>query len=562
MIAARIRSFLYITCTFSVAEIASQPQAHDLRGYSDERLNGYEAEPKENDVEELHALLAPMYDALPKDNKGLIHAEVARYALHRVFMEWRGWFVYGLMEEQLANFTYASGRSARPFSARRSHLAEDIRSYVTQAVGAGTDMRGLATIGAKVASSTHEDEVQRLLQAYDFIGFDPYVAVNGTEVDEVVHAYMLMYLYGTMEDLQLSVTDREGVLEMRKALMEDKAASWINVEKFLNNTLRTSMAALQPGLLGGEKVDFEAVSEIIADVDGKYAAWVGSLCHGLKWALLSKESTQLGRIDLADFYRLGRDGDWKLTEKVGYLREIGALDESGDVPRVIVPNYMGALTNCHHVSPFYSLCCRNECDDLMTKIETNVGEPTTTPERVAAVVKSIGSDTIEASRRALPPKLMRRLYDVTHEGVGGRVPLHGRLFMQWMHHAFPNECPYPHARGTWSYRCPEEWSEENGHESVSASDEEMDTVCNTGNNGNGEVPREIPWNDQEELLAHLGHYHKSEQPSIPASSDLLFSQQYILPVSSLLAMSAMLMALRKAYKKLHPDKVAFTDQMA
>merc|ERR1719237_1259013 len=26
----------------------------------------------------------------------------------------------------------------------------------------------------------------------------------------------------------------------------------------------------------------------------------------------------------------------------------------------------------------------------------------------------------------------------------GRVPLHGRLFAQWLHFAFPYECPYPH----------------------------------------------------------------------------------------------------------------------
>merc|ERR1712203_151284 len=26
---------------------------------------------------------------------------------------------------------------------------------------------------------------------------------------------------------------------------------------------------------------------------------------------------------------------------------------------------------------------------------------------------------------------------------GGHVPIHGRLFAQWMHFAFPLECPYP-----------------------------------------------------------------------------------------------------------------------
>ena len=26
---------------------------------------------------------------------------------------------------------------------------------------------------------------------------------------------------------------------------------------------------------------------------------------------------------------------------------------------------------------------------------------------------------------------------------GGEVPLHGLLFAQWLHYAFPNECPHP-----------------------------------------------------------------------------------------------------------------------
>lgn len=96
-------------------------------------------------------------------------------------------------------------------------------------------------------------------------------------------------------------------------------------------------------------VDFEAVTEVVADVDSKYATYINGMCRNLKWALLAKEDRVQGRVKLGDFYRIGRDGDWKLTEKAGYLREIGTLDENGESPSVIVPNYLGALTNCHHV---------------------------------------------------------------------------------------------------------------------------------------------------------------------------------------------------------------------
>merc|ERR1719203_373755 len=48
--------------------------------------------------------------------------------------------------------------------------------------------------------------------------------------------------------------------------------------------------------------------------------------------------------------------------------------------------------------------------------------------------------------RTLPQWLLRRLDEVAAHH-GGRVPLHGRLFAQWMHYAYPRECRYPHVSG-------------------------------------------------------------------------------------------------------------------
>ena len=85
--------------------------------------------------------------------------------------------------------------------------------------------------------------------------------------------------------------------------------------------------------------------------------------------------------------------------------------------------------------------------------------------------------------RALSQALQTRLREVANLH-GGRVPIHGRLFAQWMHHAFPREllggifvvcrqekegiprggtamirprCPYPHEFGTTSPQTPDEW---------------------------------------------------------------------------------------------------------
>merc|ERR1719474_1700961 len=64
-----------------------------------------------------------------------------------------------------------------------------------------------------------------------------------------------------------------------------------------------------------------------------------------------------------------------------------------------------------------TLCCLNECESLMSEIEGRVQAPTATAEQLRAIA----------------------------EKRGGQVPLHGRLFAEWLHFAFPHECPFPHA---------------------------------------------------------------------------------------------------------------------
>merc|ERR1719498_1370277 len=42
---------------------------------------------------------------------------------------------------------------------------------------------------------------------------------------------------------------------------------------------------------------------------------------------------------------------------------------------------------------------------------------------------------------------------------GGAVPLHGRLFAQWIHYVFPRECPFPNKAGTVISLTPTEYGD-------------------------------------------------------------------------------------------------------
>merc|ERR1719436_1710683 len=53
----------------------------------------------------------------------------------------------------------------------------------------------------------------------------------------------------------------------------------------------------------------------------------------------------------------------------------------------------------------------------------------------------------ERAPRRLGDTLVDRLHGIA-EVHGGKVPLHGRLFAQWMHFAYPRECQLPAKLGT------------------------------------------------------------------------------------------------------------------
>jgi len=151
-----------------------------------------------------------------------------------------------------------------------------------------------------------------------------------------------------------------------------------------------------------------------------------------------------GRVRLGDFYN---DEDWDydihFTESVEYLRNQGILDESNPKdPKVIISNYLASPSNCVTPSGYYEICCFDQCEVLMDKIEAHLAAPLASPEQIAAFVSTLDSDS-QPANRTLSPQL-RDLLDDVAQHHGGMVPIHGRLFSQWMHQAYPRECNHPH----------------------------------------------------------------------------------------------------------------------
>jgi len=240
-----------------------------------------------------------------------------------------------------------------------------------------------------------------------------------------------------------------------------------------------------------------------------FGAFQDQECRQIKDSLVAMEQSGTGRVLLADFYKPALGGNWQFQETVAYLRELGALDESDpERPRVIIPNYMASPSNCIASSSFYSVCCMDECEGLLGHLEQRLAKPEASSTEIASLVAQLSSSSVLAPR-TLPSALLGRLGEIAAQH-GGTVPLHGRLFAQWMHHAFPRECPFPHLSGTTNPQTPDEWLEATGEETtatheemqvhVAKASETQDSKASSAVATEEDDMHSLPWSPEEELL--------------------------------------------------------------
>merc|ERR1719221_911571 len=87
----------------------------------------------------------------------------------------------------------------------------------------------------------------------------------------------------------------------------------------------------------------------------------------------------------------------------------------------------------------------------MGYVEAAIGAPVGSLEDVLSVAENLTNGDDE--RAKLDDSLRTQLNKIA-ANHGGKIPLHGRLFAQWLHYAFPAECPFPHVAGTAAARTP------------------------------------------------------------------------------------------------------------
>merc|ERR1719163_564951 len=113
-------------------------------------------------------------------------------------------------------------------------------------------------------------------------------------------------------------------------------------------------------------------------------------CRQLKDKMMQMEYRGTGRVLLSDFYKPALNGAWQFQESATYLRNLGLLDESPlKQPSVMIANYITSKANCIASSGFYSVCCKNECENLQSHIEQSIGASEAKPNAIVPLIENL-----------------------------------------------------------------------------------------------------------------------------------------------------------------------------
>jgi len=438
----------------------------------------------QKDLDDLEAALKPIYIAVPLNEYGKLGHTAVRYVLHRLFVSRHGWFIRGL-EPSGKHFNTSS-----PMEVLKGKVPDRVSGlFEKRLAGSGFNIKETALFAAVLENLIHKEAVDKIKTVYMMLEVEEDERLPEEKVATFVDIYMAAYILG----LDLNEDNADMVMK-HVSIIHQAYPNWNETQKFV----RSNMADCNVTKKGWTLDDIVMLALQIGE---RYGRWQNKECQTMKHSLMKLEGAEKGCVPMANFYKsMYAKGEWQFSESPDYLRELGALDDSEPSNlKVIMPNYLNSLSNCVASSMYYSVCCIDECEDLLGHIERRLQAPDAQADELMAIVSELPSSTMPA-KHEISKAQARQLNRIAYRH-GGRVPLHGRLFMQWLHMVFPRECAYPHKSGTTRPVTPDTYEKQNGtatfatreqmrsfiHPSSTPQPSEKDGQC-------GE------WQDEEEYL--------------------------------------------------------------
>lgn len=425
-----------------------------------------------NKVQLLEDELRPLFQALPKDEHGLLEGPVVRYAVSRWYMRKNSWQVIGLDEDVVDK---VPGYMLHLFESRLN--------------GRGFGLKELAIYVATISELIHKEIVIDLEAVYSLLKLEQDSLLSPQDSGMLLRAYEMRFLLAEhgLHNETYEVMSRE---------VKEYYEPWEELTMWADDmfvTVEWDQSRVNPFASHGT---YESVETVVREMGERYHSFQQAECETLKDVLVAQEYRGTGRVLLKDYYAYGFNTEFKFWESPNYLRTLGALDETDPKhPALIIPNFYASRANCVGSSNFYFACCQDECAGLMTRLEAHVAAPLAPPEQIAQFIANLPSDTVEAPRN-LSMSMVSRLEDIAklHDG---QVPLHGRLFAQWMHHSYPRECAQPHSGIAITI---DDFEKEFG-EDAALSEASLQMHVRRQQRVKHEKAEDLPWSSQEELLS-------------------------------------------------------------
>jgi hypothetical protein len=374
------------------------------------------------DVEEV---VRPAFEAFPKNRQGKVPMQAIHSIVRSFLMEEHGWLIKGF-EFNSMNATQLQG--ARLLNERAPQFVKALRD--TQQHDVGYSLSDVVAVTAVVEHLILEESISLLRVAYDLNGASSVDDLSEKMFHEVLTSFLVLYRQGTSRNLT-----NKAAHQVFKTHARNSEQDWESLVKF---ELQAVASKETP-----KSYSFEYVARVARELALKYGRWQNSECDEIKGRLVELEIPGTGRVRFKDFHEEPAHAHFSLTEGRDYLRQIGALDELlPEEPKVLVANYVAASSNCIASSTYYAVCCLSECERIMNDLEERIDQAAEVPfQKLIDEVALMPSSTVEAPRQ-LPEELIQKARAIVshHRGF---VPLHSADFKQWLHFAFPNECPLP-----------------------------------------------------------------------------------------------------------------------
>jgi len=489
---------------------SAEEMRNELRSAFSAALGGH-SDVQQAHLQYLRRKFSSTWKALAKNTDGNVDKRSLRYIVHRHFMQEYHLSIAGLEPAQV-NTSHEEVVLLTEFAPQfvREVLQEDVAQ-------AGYSFEDIITMVAAIERMLEGTTRNIVSEAFEQSKCGSQDLLSVDDAMRVLEMYAGVWILGEVVTPTHDMSEDGQPEDIHENWEDILDFIWGQIESFQHFN-RFSVADPQKSRTWNPlrpMFSFEDIESIAARMTMEFGRYWEGECSRIKNLLVDMDGKGSGRVPLPEFYAAATRGEWRFSESESYLRQLGALDEtsSWSGPQLILTNYLQGSSNCIISADHYRVCCANECEYILDEIEEAVGGPLGDPQQIIRFVQHNVTASLESSGVRVMSKMRKQLQEIA-AGNGGQIPIHGRLFAQWLHYVLPHQCPFPHKAGSTVALTPSQY----GQDHVASMQEMREYVRDARSNRGGSTvgqndERLSQWSHEEEHLSV--HTQLSEEKHKP-----------------------------------------------